>query len=140
MLAKRVLTDGVISFIDFWQSTPIIKTQQLANKDLRLHLRKQRLRHTPEGLAASLRQFGQGIYPNLWEQIIKIKTPTLLITGDQDDKYTKIGKRITSLVNSNSNIVSHERVSSGHAPHFESPQCTAHLIDNYVRENLPDLG
>ncbi|MGB0414569.1 MAG: alpha/beta fold hydrolase, partial [Coraliomargarita sp.] len=93
-LARRIETDGAASFIEFWQSTPMIRSQQRIRGEWRAAMQASRAQHTAAGLARSLRQFGQGSCSNLWPELSKLKMPVLLITGAEDIKYTRIAERM----------------------------------------------
>ena len=137
-LAQRILDEGLDNFLEFWQSTPLIKSQEDIAPEWRADMQQNRQRHTAHGLATSLLEFGQGSCPNLWSRISALCTPTLLITGEQDSKYTQMGGRITSIVNSNTGqkTVEHRVLPAGHAPHFENPEATAHTIDQFVKTTI----
>ena len=101
-------------------------------------MQQTRQKHIAQGLAASLREFGQGEYPNLWTKIGTLTTPTLIITGKRDQKYTAIGERFASIVNTRngSKTVTLRTLLAGHAPHFETPDLTAEVIDQFISSTL----
>ncbi len=128
MLANRLLGSGVRGFLRYWQQMPLIKSQQRIRSDWHKQMQANRLQHSAKGLAASLVEFGQGNYPNLWPQLYKLQCPTLLITGEQDDKYCTLAKRMEKyLPNAQWNFVP----DTGHAPHLEAPEQTALLIKRF---------
>lgn len=134
-LAERLLNDGVPAFLSYWQQTPIIRSQQRIRPDWREQMQTNRRQHTAEGLAASLREFGQAHYPNLWPELDKLRCPVLLITGEQDSKYCALAKHMHRLL---PNAQWASVPNSGHMPHLETPGQTATLIknfSNYVLKN-----
>lgn len=136
-LAERILRDGVDEFLNYWQQTPLIRSQQRIRSDWREQMQENRRQHTAEGLAASLREFGQGSYPNLWPQLHKLRLPVLLITGEQDSKYCAIAKRmIDCLPNARWEIVAN----AGHAPHLEASEQTALLIKRLKNTAFKNIG
>ena len=99
---------------------------------IRSHWRKQmqanRLQHTAEGLATSLREFGQAHYPDLWPKLDQLHCPVLLITGGQDSNYCTLAKHMEmQLPNAKWASVPN----SGHMPHLETPEQTAILIRSF---------
>ena len=90
---QRIETDGVPAFLSYWETTPLIQAQQDMPASWRAQMRRNRLQHEPDGLAASLRQFGQGSCPDLWPELRALCMPVLLLTGSQDSKYTRIAQR-----------------------------------------------
>lgn len=129
LLAQDIETYGVARFLSNWEETPLIRAQQGMRSEWRAQMRANRLEHQAEGLAASLRQFGQGSCPNLWPQLSKLAMPILLITGSEDTKYTDIAKRMQSeLPNAAHQVIN----GASHAPHFEAPETTAQVIDAFI--------
>ena len=127
-LAERILRDGVDAFLRYWQQTPLIRSQQRIRPNWREQMQTNRRQHTAEGLAASLREFGQGSYPNLWPELDKLQCPVLLITGELDNKYCAIAKRMADYLPN----AQWERVPDcGHMPHLEAPEQTALLIAKF---------
>lgn len=129
-LAQRIETDGAAAFIDFWQSTPMIRSQQRIRDDWRTVMQASRVKHTATGLARSLREFGQGSCPNLWPKLTQLTMPVLLITGAEDIKYTRIAERMSEQLTTfhTSNIID----AAGHMPHLEQPEVTASVINEFV--------
>lgn len=124
-LAEQIERDGVPAFLEYWQATPMIRSQQKIPTDIREPMRANRRQHSAAGLAQSLCQFGQGSYPNLWPIIDEIQLPTLLITGALDTKYTAIAERMAREC---PNASHHAIDAVGHAPHLEAaPVFLAHL-------------
>lgn len=133
-LAERIELEGVSAFIDFWQQTPMIRSQQNIRADWRSAMQAARTEHTAEGLADSLRQFGQGNCPNLWRELEKLTMPTLLITGSGDVKYTDIAKRMTEPQTTHGQQRTTHAVinGAGHMPHLEAPESVADVIRKFL--------
>ena len=75
-LAGRVLEIGVEAFAHEWAALPLWEGQPervaaAANAD--------RLRNTPEGLAAALRGLGTGVMPSLWERLPEFHLPVTVV-------------------------------------------------------------
>jgi 2-succinyl-6-hydroxy-2,4-cyclohexadiene-1-carboxylate synthase len=128
-LAHRITNEGASAFIEFWQQTPMIRSQQRIRSDWRAAMQAHRLQHTAEGLAASLEQFGAAACPNLWPQLDQLHCPTLLLSGEQDSKYTAIAQRMQQAM-PHSQWVSIPTV--GHMPHLEAPETTASAIRTFL--------
>jgi len=128
MLAERLARKGVPEFLRYWKQTPLIQSQQNIRSDWRESMHTHRLQHTKEGLAASLENFGQGSYPNLWPQLGKLKCPSLLITGETDQKYCMLSKRMEQQLPCAQWFCI---PGAGHAPHLEAPEQTVALIENF---------
>jgi len=127
-LADRIERDGLEAFLDFWQDRPLIRSQRRIPSPHREALRANRLAHTTAGLAASLRQFGQGGFPDLWPELAKLTMPVLLLTGAEDAKYTAIAKRMADILPR----ATHATLpGAGHAPHLEVLKATTDEIRRF---------
>jgi len=130
-LAQSLERMGVASFLDFWQETPLIRNQKNIPSAWRDTMLQNRQHHTVEGLAHSLRQFGQGSCPNLWPQVGELPMPVCLITGAKDAKYTAIAARILALL-------PHAKCrhavieAASHMPHLEQAEATAKVVNSFL--------
>ena len=133
-LAASIERLGMEQFLEFWQETPLIRSQKGLPADLRTTMQASRLKNTTEGLANSLRQFGQGSCPNLWPELNKLTMPLLLITGEQDQKYTAIAQRMASDLSTFHFPPSTHRIIDGmsHAPHLEGARETSKIIQHFI--------
>ena len=135
-LAKRIESEGIQEFLNYWEETPLIRSQRGMDPIWRSQMIANRLQHRAEGLAVSLRQFGQGSCPNLWPELLKLQLPILLITGSEDDKYTEIAQRMRDALP----VVKHQIIQdASHAPHFEQPHATAAVIDDFINYSTGTL-
>ncbi len=128
-LALRIEREGIPAFLEFWQNTPIIRSQQNIRPDWLHTMQASRLCHTAPGLTASLRQFGQGSCPNLWPELSKLTMPVLCITGAVDEKYGAIAAHIQARL---PHATHHVIPAAGHMPHLEAPDPTAAAIRKFV--------
>jgi 2-succinyl-6-hydroxy-2,4-cyclohexadiene-1-carboxylate synthase len=121
-LASLIETEGVESFIAFWEQLPLFSGLRALPADVQARLRERRVSHSPAGLAAALRLLGQGAQPDLWPALPTLRVPTLLLTGASDAKYTRLARRMAA------ELPLAWRVAFrgvGHAPHLEVPQAWA---------------
>ncbi|MBN2068216.1 MAG: alpha/beta fold hydrolase [Opitutales bacterium] len=132
ILAERLLSDGLHTFLEFWANTPLIQTQENIPAKWKQRMRQQRLmRHSPKNLATALRQFSPGVIPTVWEQLRQISAPTLLSYGEQDGKYANYAKRLHQLI---PDAALSAIPGSGHAPHLESPELFAKSLQNFIKK------
>lgn len=134
-LAQRIEAEGVAAFIEFWQSTPMIRSQQNIRKDWRAAMQAARQEHSTEGLAASLRYFGQGACPNLWPALDRLSMPVLLVTGTSDNKYQAIAQAMGARIQAARPEADCRQLhvhGAGHCPHLESPETTAQGITEFI--------
>ena len=126
-LASRIEACGLDAFLDYWQDTPMIRSQRRIRSDWRAAMQTSRAQHTVAGLARSLREFGQGSCPNLWPEFLNLTMPVLLITGAEDTKYTALSDRMRKHVTMRTIIDT-----AGHMPHLEQPEATAAAINRFL--------
>ncbi|BCJ86309.1 2-succinyl-6-hydroxy-2,4-cyclohexadiene-1-carboxylate synthase [Effusibacillus dendaii] len=132
-LADRIERDGILPFIDYWQSIPLFQSQQKLPEDIRKGLREQRLRNSPAGLANSLRGMGTGMQSPLHDRLQELDMPVLLIAGEWDDKYVSIGHKMNNrLPRSRLEVVPN----AGHTVHLEQPDVFDELVLEFFQSNI----
>lgn len=95
-LAERIETTPLDEFLDWWYNQPLFAS-------LRSHpafgrVLEQRKLSTPAGLACSLRCMGTGVQPSMWESLPHLSVPTVLLAGQRDEKFVRIGREMKSLL------------------------------------------
>ena len=115
-LAGRIETNGIEWFVDTWEQLPLWESQ---SEQLKAAQRPQRLRNRARGLANSLRGMGSGVQPNLWRELPNLAVPTLLLVGEQDDKFRLINQEMAVMIPRSKLAVI---PSAGHNTHLENPQ------------------
>ena len=117
-LAEGILRGGMEAFVDHWMGLPLFATQGKLPPKVRSLTRERKLRNNPEALAACLRGMGTGAQPSLWEFLPTLQTPTLLMAGEEDKKFTQVAEGMAeSLPRSVLRLVP----KAGHAIHLENP-------------------
>jgi 2-succinyl-6-hydroxy-2,4-cyclohexadiene-1-carboxylate synthase len=128
-LAGLIESDGVESFIAYWEQLPLFSGIRALPSEVQASLRQRRVAHRPEGLAAALRLLGQGAQPDLWPALPTLRVPTLLLTGASDTKYTRLARRMAA------ELPLAWRVAFrgvGHAPHLEVPALWASEVRAFL--------
>lgn len=125
-LAERIEQVGVESFVDEWLTNPLF-----AGLDGESAGRIDRLRNTEAGLASSLRRAGTGTQEPLWDRLGEITVPVLVLAGEDDAKFRRLGARLVdSIPNATMSVVA----DSGHSTHLEQPATTARLVAAWLSE------
>jgi 2-succinyl-6-hydroxy-2,4-cyclohexadiene-1-carboxylate synthase len=117
-LAEGILRGGMEAFVDHWMGLPLFATQGKLPTRVREANRARRLRNDPEALAACLRGLGTGAQPSFWDDLVAIRVPTLLLAGEEDQKFTDIAQRMSDRI-----PAAELRLipKSGHSIHLENP-------------------
>jgi pimeloyl-ACP methyl ester carboxylesterase len=90
----------------------------------------ERGRNTGTGLASSLRLAGTGTQQPLWSQLHRLAMPVLVITGELDDKFTRLGSRMVDGIGPQATQV--VIPDAGHAPHLHHPAPVAAAMRDHL--------
>ncbi len=131
-LAERIVSDGIVSFVDRWEKIPLFKTQEALSEPVKKAVREERLAQNAIGLANSLVGMGTGAQKSYWEKISQLQIPVLLVTGRLDEKFTAIAEEMVSLIPN----AEHSEIMAGHALHVEKPAEFATIVVEYLKMNF----
>lgn len=123
-LAERIETIGVPAFIDEWLANPLFAGlgREAAGRD-------DRLRNTARGLADSLRFAGTGTQEALWGRLDEISVPVLVVTGENDGKFTDLGRRLVRSIDGSLLVVV---PGAGHTVHLERTDAFVDALGSWV--------
>lgn len=131
LLAERIMTEGIVSFVDYWEDIPLFQTQKRLSFEKQQAIRTERLAQSEIGLANSLKGFSTGVQPSYWGELANLSTPVLLLAGQLDSKFCTIAKRMQSeLPNAKIEVIK----DVGHAIHVEKPKIFATIIKKVILE------
>src|SRR5699024_2787906 len=91
-LADKLMSKGVPAFVSYWEEIPLFDTQKALPKKTKEQIREERLSHTKEGLADSLKFMGTGKQPSWWGDLSELDVPVLLIVGEMDEKFIQLNR------------------------------------------------
>jgi len=128
-LADRIVREGVPAFVDYWEQIPLFASQQALPAVIRQQLRDQRLGNRPDGLANSLRGMGSGSQPSLWAQLANLTCPTLLLTGELDQKFCEIAAQMRAQLPMAAQLTIPR---AGHTIHLEQPAAWADAVSTFL--------
>jgi 2-succinyl-6-hydroxy-2,4-cyclohexadiene-1-carboxylate synthase len=128
-LAAKIHTEGVESFIDFWENIPLFHSQMNLPRQRREALKKQRLANNPIGLANSLLGMGTGAQPSWWQAVEGFQSETLIVVGELDEKFITIGKEMNEKI-PNAEICLIK--GAGHAIHVEKPEKFGTIVSEFL--------
>lgn len=128
-LANRILDEGLTSFVNFWERIPLFHSQRQLPLEKQQLIRQERIAGSELGLANSLRGFGTGVQPSYWNKLEEIITPTLLVTGELDEKFCMLAKTMKKHL---PNVAHKEIREVGHAIHVENPELFATIVEDII--------
>ena len=129
LLAERIESHGLESFVDYWVNLPLFASQKLLPAERQALARRLRLLGTAKGYAAALRGFSVGRQLPLHNRLRELAMPVLIITGELDQKYRQFGELMAhSIPNAQLRIIP----GAGHAPHWERPVETATIAAEFI--------
>lgn len=128
-LAARVVDEGMLTFVDFWESQPIFESRRAMRGEVVASQRALRLRNDPGSLAAALVGLGTGALPSLWDALPRIDTPTLLLVGALDRKFIEIGERMADAM-PDARLVAVP--GAGHTVHSERPSAWLEAVTAFL--------
>ena len=128
-LAAAIERDGVEAFVDRWEALPLFDGLRALPAPLLASLRERRRSHRPEALAGSLRALSLGAQPNYWSRLWNLRTPTLLLTGARDSKFTATARAMAAELPL---VWGHVFPGAGHAPHLEVPEAYARELQGFL--------
>ncbi len=120
-----LLTRGVPAFVDAWQAQAMWATQAQLPEAARQQRQSERLSHSAQGLALSLRLTGLGEMPNYCARLQEIRVPVTLVAGALDAKFSALVRNMAGqLPQANTEIVQ----GAGHDLLLERPEFITAVI------------
>ncbi|PTA84973.1 2-succinyl-6-hydroxy-2,4-cyclohexadiene-1-carboxylate synthase [Bacillus sp. Nf3] len=128
-LAQKIRHEGLLKFVDFWESIPLFASQKTLSAERQTELREGRLKANPLGLARSLEGTGTGSQPSIWKALKHIHLPVLLICGTLDEKFCHIGKCMQQELKESQFILAEH---AGHTVHVEQPHFFGKIVSEFI--------
>ncbi len=129
-LANQIKSNSINWFAEYWMNLPIFNSQKSLSKKTLQSIYEQKLNNSVIGLSNSLKGFGTGNFPVLYEKLGKLNVKTLLITGEKDKKYVSLNKKIYSLLPNAKHIIIQN---AGHNTHLEASENFISAVNNFLR-------
>jgi len=127
-LAERILETGIESFIDEWYNKPLFISVR-EKPELYEKLIDGKEINSARGLANSLRGFSTGRMSNHWGNLNKLLMPVLLITGENDKKFSRINNDMVKFI---ADVEYVSVPSSGHIVHLEKAGDFIILLNSFL--------
>jgi 2-succinyl-6-hydroxy-2,4-cyclohexadiene-1-carboxylate synthase len=124
-LARQLENEGLEPFVRWWLSQAMFATLPPESAQL-----ETRLTGSAAGLASSLRLAGAGTQEPLWNSLVELSMPVLLLAGADDPKYAALAERMASAIGDDAACQS--LPGAGHACHLERPERFLDLVTAFV--------
>lgn len=131
-IVEFIESHSVKEFIDVWMAKDLFKDLSSNNPNMFNKIKTMKYHNNKTGLIKSLLGMSQGIIKPVWEELENLDIPVLLLSGSEDEKYTKIHKKMNKLLPNAQNI-SIKGVS--HNIHLSKPD----VLAQYVKAFLANL-
>jgi 2-succinyl-6-hydroxy-2,4-cyclohexadiene-1-carboxylate synthase len=128
-LAVFLERHGVEAFVDRWEALPLFDGLRRLPPEVQAVVRARRVAQSPAGLAGALRTLGTGTQPDYWPHLPLLRSPTLLLTGVEDAKFTDIARKMAAEIPA---VWRHAFEGCGHAPHLEAPESWAREVLGFL--------
>lgn len=129
VLAEFIEREGVVAFVDRWQSLSLFATQARLPAATRDALRRQRLDNNPTGLANSLRGLGTGMQKSVLERLGAVECPALLLAGALDNTYCEFAHRMARALPYGWIEIAPD---AGHTVHLEQPEFFTRTVRGFL--------
>lgn len=132
-LARRLESEDFGEFLESWHRQPLFASLS-RHEGLVEEVVSKRRNNDPGDLARSLRGMGTGGQPSLWGELFGLRVPALAVTGELDEKFVDIARRMASCSTRMRDI---SVPSVGHNLHLEDCSEYVRLLENFLeREQL----
>lgn len=133
LLIQRIKRDGVEQFCRYWLNLPLFESLKSLPQEELNNLLDVKSANSPVGLSNSLKGFGTGTMPALWNKLGMINFPVLLISGEYDDKFTGISEKVKLMIARSIHKIIKD---CGHNTHLEKPEEFINLVNKYLSDNF----
>lgn len=134
--AEMIERKGLAAFVEQWYKAPLFASM-LREPERLSQLKRSRLVHNPQSLAAALRGLTVGRQASLWESLGELKLPVCVISGSLDDKYGKISALAAAQIpNCRRAVIA----AAGHNTHLERPQEFLALLREFLHDTKTQTG
>jgi 2-succinyl-6-hydroxy-2,4-cyclohexadiene-1-carboxylate synthase len=124
-VARRLLDGPVSDFLYFWYRQPVFASISDATRDEWIRQKQSLDRPYHANL---LRCYTLGRQPNYWPRLAELNVPTLIVVGEQDDKYVSVAHTMQRAA---PQLKLSFVPSSGHAVHREQPTVLREILQKF---------
>ena len=130
-IIKLIEEKPLEEFIDYWINQDLFATLKTFPAEKLAKIQNSKFKIQKIGLINSLKGFGTGVMPALYNEIHLITSKTLLITGELDTKFTKINSELVELFPKAEHVIVKN---TGHNVHLEKPEEYVGLTNGFLSQ------
>ena len=128
-LATTIEREGIEAFVDAWIRQPLFASQARLDESTLAAEHAARRANDPVGLANSLRGLGAGAQASFWSQLSTLAVPTLLVVGEEDQKFRTIAAAMAArIARAEVTLIPN----AGHTAHLESPRAFQNSVLEFL--------
>lgn len=128
-IIKMIEDKSIDEFIDYWLNQDLFATLNNLPKEKFERIKNSKLKIHKLGVINSLKGFGTGVMPPLYNKLHLVKCKTLLITGELDTKFTQINFNFVNSFPSAKHVVVQN---AGHNVHLEKPEEFVEFVNEFL--------
>lgn len=118
-LVRKIEEQGIEQFIDYWMDLPLFQSLKKLPQSKYDAIVSRKKECNKTGLINSLRGFGAGMMPHVWDKLTGLVCPSMIIAGSSDTKYTSISQKLTRTIPGSLLKIIND---AGHNTHLEKPE------------------
>jgi 2-succinyl-6-hydroxy-2,4-cyclohexadiene-1-carboxylate synthase len=120
-LASEIEKGSIEAFVERWRAKSMFEHDP---PEVDALARADQSRNSPRGIAAALRGIGTGEMQSLWDRLVDLQMPVIVVAGHRDRKFVRAGEQMVKLLPDSLLQVS----SGGHCLLFENPKIVARSL------------
>ena len=93
-LGKGLEEKTMQQFLEFWSHQEVIQSQRDNPEPYLSRMYDRRIASNQTALAQALISLGTGTMTPAWQKLPQLQLPTLLVTGEQDKKFTDLARKM----------------------------------------------
>lgn len=126
--AASLEAEGLDQFLEGWLAQPMFAG--LTPEAAGLEARRE---NTAAGLATALRLLGQGATEPMWDRLVALRMPVLVVAGERDEAYCEQALRLGAWIGGSASLALVP--GAGHACHLERPGPFLELVVSFLTED-----
>ncbi|MBM3179613.1 MAG: 2-succinyl-6-hydroxy-2,4-cyclohexadiene-1-carboxylate synthase [Chloroflexi bacterium] len=126
---ESIMKDGMSAFVEKWYRMPLFAS--LSTHPQKISAIKESAKsNRPDWMAKVIRELSPGTQQPLWNSLSTLSFPVLLITGEKDEKYAHVVRKMAEHISNCSHVIVQE---AGHNVHAEQTKEYISLVQKFLQ-------